>query len=278
MTALVAPRSLSALSLDGIADQVRMVWADTKKSQTAAWEGYLTTGHLLRSARERFPSDKEYGRWFGAQRLEFSTQWAGRLMSLAAREPEVRALLETAVSSNPPGVNAVYADLTGTHVANNSGEMEWYTPREYIRAVVAVMGAIDLDPCSTPEANEIVGATEFFTAEQDAFEYGWHGRVFMNPPYHKDFIWPFCEKLCEELSQGNVAEAIALTNNSTETVAFQRMAEIAGAMCFPKGRISYWAPDRSSKTGLQGQVFIYFGENVERFRSVFLEFGFTVAL
>lgn len=277
MTAELAPRGVSALSLDGLADQVRLVWADTKKSQVAAWEGYLTTGHLLRSARTRLPSKNDYGRWFNDQRFEFSTEWGRRLIVLAEREPEVRELIATAVANDPPGVNAVFGALNGVHVAT-SGEVEWYTPAAIIAAVRDVMGGIDLDPCSIDAAQEVVQATEFYTAAQNGLDYGWSGRVFMNPPYAKGIFYPFLEKLCEEIAQGNVSEAIALTNNVTETVAFQRMAEIAVAMCFPKGRISYWSPDRESNVGVQGQVFTYFGENVERFRSVFLQFGFTVVL
>ena len=42
----------------------------------------------------------------------------------------------------------------------------------------------------------------------------------------------FCGKLCEEVANGNVSEALVLVNNATETVWFQRMPEVAKAICW----------------------------------------------
>lgn len=95
------------LGLDEIAVEIHRVWDETKVHQVAAWEGYFRTGALLIEARRRFGWDRAYGQWFAAQGFEFSSQWGRRLMRATEREDEVRVLLDTAVSSNPPGVNAV---------------------------------------------------------------------------------------------------------------------------------------------------------------------------
>jgi hypothetical protein len=68
-----------------------------------------------------------------------------------------------------------------------------------------------------------------------------------------------------------------LVNNATETVWFQRMPEIAKAICFPSGRVKFWHPERESAP-LQGQAVLYFGEHVREFCAEFAEFGFTVAI
>lgn len=165
-----------------------------------------------------------------------------------------------------------------THVST-SGENEWYTPPQYIEAARRVMGGIDLDPASSDKAQELVQATVYYTKQDDGLERPWSGRVWMNPPYSKRLIWPFCERLCEFVASGDVTEAIVLVNNATETAAFQRMAELAQAMCFHAKRIKYLNRALEvAETPVQGQAFIYFGESVEAFRSEFVQFGFTVTV
>lgn len=166
-----------------------------------------------------------------------------------------------------------------THVSHNSGENEWYTPPRYIEAACRVMGGIDLDPASSDRANEIVQATTYFTKENSGLARPWAGRVWMNPPYAKDLIWPFCERLCEFVADGDVSQAVVLVNNATETAAFQRLAELAAAMCFHAKRIKYLNIElRPVETPLQGQAFVYFGDRVDAFRDEFCQFGFTVLL
>jgi hypothetical protein len=163
----------------------------------------------------------------------------------------------------------------GAHVSNNSGNSEWYTPQKYADAVHEVMGFIDTDPCSCEVANDTVRAAEFYTVEQDGLQQEWHGCVYVNPPYGDGTVEEFAVKLLLELDKGRTTQAIFLVNNCTETRWFQTLICHAAAVCFPCGRISFWSPDRQSKTPLQGQAILYFGQNAKRFKRVFSSIGFT---
>lgn len=68
------------------------------------------------------------------------------------------------------------------HVAFNSGNNEWYTPKEIIDAAREVMGEIDLDPASSELANKTVRAEKFYTINSDGLTKEWHGRIWLNPP------------------------------------------------------------------------------------------------
>lgn len=159
------------------------------------------------------------------------------------------------------------------HVSQNSGENEWYTPTHIIDVAREVMGAIDLDPASSYEANKTVQAEAIYTQDDNGLTKPWHGAVWLNPPYASDLVGKFCDKLIEEYIADRVEQACFLSNNATETKWFQRLARVSSAICFPEGRISYWHPDRTSKTPLQGQAILYLGGNVTAFRSGFASVG-----
>jgi hypothetical protein len=87
---------------------------------------------------------------------------------------------------------AVEAVKSRPHVANNSGDNEWYTPKEYIEAARQVLGEIHLDPASNSLANDIVQAATFYTAEDTGLDKDWRGNVWMNPPYESGLIGGRC--------------------------------------------------------------------------------------
>ena len=165
-------------------------------------------------------------------------------------------------------------EATRAHVANNSGNNEWYTPDEFIEAARHVMGRIDLDPASNAIANEHVKATTYYSIDDDGLTKEWSGKVWMNPPYEGKLIVQFIEKLNAEFVAGRVTEAVVLVNNATETKWFQALARHASAVCFPQSRIKFWYPGKTEAAPLQGQAFLYLGVNSRAFIAVFQSFGF----
>ena len=159
------------------------------------------------------------------------------------------------------------------HVSNNSGCNEWYTPQKYVELVRDVLGVIELDPASCEYANRTVKAEKYFSLDDDGLTKEWRGRVWMNPPYGSETIAAFIDKFVDEYNIGNITEGIVLVNNATETGWFRNLASVANSIVFPQGRIRYESSSRESLAPLQGQAFLYFGNNTDRFFEVFSEIG-----
>lgn len=157
-----------------------------------------------------------------------------------------------------------------------TGEFERYTPAEYIELAREVLGTIDLDPASSLHAQQTVRATSYLTIEDDGLAQEWHGRVWLNPPYHRELAPLFIRKLIAELEAGRTTAAIVLTNNSTDTEWFRAAADICDVICFTDGRIRFEVPNREPVLPTQGQAFFYFGADTDIFVDVFKAIGWCV--
>lgn len=162
------------------------------------------------------------------------------------------------------------------HVSHNSGENEWYTPAEYVNAARELLGEIDLDPASSGAANKVVGATKYYSVEDDGLKHEWTGRVWLNPPYASHLIGRFTSKLTQHYLRDDIREALVLVNNATETSWFQDMAIHAVSICFLRSRVRFWGPNGQVGAPLQGQSVLYFGENRKAFESKFESFGLVL--
>ena len=173
----------------------------------------------------------------------------------------------------PPSADEAPPPAKRPHVANNSGNNEWYTPARYIESARRVLGRIDLDPASSVRAQEVVRADVFYTVEDDGLAQPWRGRVWLNPPYASELIKKFAAKVRRHVESGDVDEAIILVNNATETRWFRDLVSVASAIVFPESRVKFWKANGDIGAPLQGQAFIYIGENELAFLAEFKQYG-----
>ncbi|MEM6367794.1 MAG: hypothetical protein AAF851_05760 [Myxococcota bacterium] len=66
-----------------------------------------------------------------------------------------------------------------------SDSQEWYTPPHIVERVHQILGGIDFDPASCPEANKVVRAKRFLTERENGLVAPWPAEpstVYCNPP------------------------------------------------------------------------------------------------
>ena len=168
-----------------------------------------------------------------------------------------------------------------TNILHSSESSEWYTPKKYTDSVRKVLGQIDLDPASCEKANDTIKAKSFYSIDDNGLNKRWYGHVFMNPPYgfgannsSNQELWT--QKLINEYEQKNVKEAICLVNSATDTKWFQKLWRYP--ICFVDHRIKFIPGESNTKKfgPTHGNVFVYFGKNIEEFRKEFGQYGVIV--
>lgn len=207
--------------------------------------------------------------------LGFTPKQTHQFQQMAEHEDVVlEAISEARENDDIISRNAVLKkieEVKKPHVAFNTGNNEWYTPKEIIEAARQAMGSIDVDPASSEIANQVVKATEYYTAETNGLDKKLHGNVWMNPPYSSELIGKFVSKIVDE--RDDYEQAVVLVNNATETEWFNKLVSVATAVCFPKSRVKFYMPEGKTGAPLQGQAIIYFGNNVCEFMTAFQNIG-----
>lgn len=158
------------------------------------------------------------------------------------------------------------------HVSDDS--YEWYTPAEYIEAARRVMGSIDLDPATCEQAQATIMAGEYYTKDDDGLSHAWFGNVWLNPPYNMPLIEQFVDRAIGEYERGTVTSAMVLTNNSTDTGWFHKLAQYP--FCLTRGRIHFWNDSGPGLATRQGQAIFYLGSDPDKFAKEFSAFGLVV--
>lgn len=224
---------------------------------------------------ERIEEDAPAPVVLASRKGEISVNAAYQVTKLEPEEQEEIAHRIEHIEEEPEGTatpKAIVQEVVNRpHVSYNSGNNEWYTPREFIEAARLAMGSIDVDPASNDIAQKIVKAETYYTAETNGLDKTWEGNVWLNPPYASDLIGRFADKLLEQ--RKHYKQAIVLVNNATETEWFNKIISVASAVCFPKGRVKFYMPDGKKGAPLQGQAVLYIGDNPEAFTGTFCKLG-----
>ena len=200
-------------------------------------------------------------------------QWSRRKKELEVTEEDVDnyicECIEMHVEPTVFGLLRFALQIIGDSTGN-----EWWTPSAYIESVRAVLGEIDLDPASCPEANAVVKAKKFFSEEDNGLNHEWTGRVFTNPPYSANK--EFAEKMLDEYKSGNTTEAVVLLGaHAIETKWFADYWDYT--LCFTGHRIKFNTPNGPAVAGnIAGSVFVYLGNDSLKFAKEFNKHGFIV--
>ncbi len=261
----VCADTTSAASADAINEAHRLA----QESAETAIEYAIRCGRLLTEKKKTLG----HGEWMSwvDRNCEFSERQARRYMQAAKRS------LTSDLSHNEK--LALGREIWGNkdnHRTKGTGENEWYTPAEYVKAARKVLGSIELDPASSDTAQETVKAERYFTADVDGLAQAWRAdTVFLNPPYSQPAIWDFIDRLVLELIQGNVGSAILLTHNYTDTAWFHRAGEVASAICFTRGRIKFVGAPHPAPFP---SAVVYWGLNIRRFEAAMTPHGKVIRL
>jgi hypothetical protein len=159
-------------------------------------------------------------------------------------------------------------DFWGTQILTGD---DYYTPAYDIERVRDCLGEIELDPASHRIANRIVKATTFYQLSENGLILPWFGGLYMNCPFSR---WDeFGPKLISSVKSGDVKTAIALMHSAKQTSVYMRpFVEAADAECIRTGRMDFWGKhveDGNGSGAKDGQIFLYYGNDVRRFNEVF---------
>jgi hypothetical protein len=128
--------------------------------------------------------------------------------------------------------------------------------------IIERLGPLDLDPCAA-DPRPWDCARENIPVARDGLAHEWHGRVWLNPPFHRQQVGMWITRLAAH------GRGTALVHARTETEWFRPIWGHASAILFMAQRISFFRPDGTMQAANSGAppVLIAFGtEDVERLR------------
>jgi hypothetical protein len=166
----------------------------------------------------------------------------------------------------------------------NTLSQHWCTPRKYVNAVKEMFdNTIELDPCSN-KFSIVNAGVEYMLPENDGLLCEWNFRtIYVNPPYGADRIrgttiknWL---KKCAESHKKYNSETLALIPVATNTTHWKYFIfGEATAICFLYDtRLKFIIDgDDDNKGAPMACCMVYWGNDFEKFQSIFLKFGAVI--
>lgn len=153
---------------------------------------------------------------------------------------------------------------------HSTKSQEHYTPSNIVEAARALMGGIDLDPCSSTIAQRTIRANQWYGWDSDAMQLNdgiaptWRGKVFCNPPggntrdhaphlssVSRSYAAVWWRKAVSEWMAKNV-EQVFFVGFTLEILRYsQKWLDIGVPcaadfpMCLPPRRIAFNYPDKT---------------------------------
>ncbi|GFR51685.1 hypothetical protein Agub_g14128 [Astrephomene gubernaculifera] len=238
-------------------------------------------------------SERQVRALVGLEQQQAIKVWVkANLIATETGVPLTHRLVEAVLGKELP---ASYRQATRDWQDYVSPDSDYYvTPPHILAAVRRVFaGAIDLDPCSDPRANEAVQAARFFSAEEDglAEENKWSGKVFINPPSGILDGQPaqarFLDRALREVGSGAASEVLLLLKAAVGASWFGRVLDqphcwLAEQKAAKKGTAGGAGGGGASGGGAagaevgkspRGMVVVYLGRRVKEFCDQFSELG-----
>jgi phage N-6-adenine-methyltransferase len=274
MTVALAIRQTELYPRDRDAIEIGLLYRNARNSIVESVRYLDECGRRLLAKKDAIGHGK-WLPWLAAHRDELgfgerAAQWLMNGSEWLASNPQLTTDLDEAAAVE---ISRRFWGNRKVRGTQGTGDNEWNTSEKIVEAAREALGAIDLDPATTEEANKIVGAARILTKQEDGLKHEWYGRVWLNPPYAQPLIAQFALKMVAEYKAGRVAAGIMLTNNYTDTEWFHEAVAIADAICFTRGRVKFYKSNGKIAKPTQGQASFYFGPDIELFAQVFDRVG-----
>lgn len=152
-------------------------------------------------------------------------------------------------------------------------DSKWWAHPDLVEAIHTAFDVVDLDPCTSLDANAQINATDIYTIVDNGLIRPWYGKMWVNPPFSTCSLW--AERIQMEWTAGRIDELLFhCTSRGLNNKSLQWIRENADATIICNGRLPHWDGHHFGLTSPHyGNVITYFGPNVRRVYQAFKNIG-----